>query len=199
MGCWDPCTLRPQRTGKGWGVTPVGRLFFAALLGSGCQHGAAAEPSHWPCVGREVSLTGAEVALAAIFRVRVLSASASCTPCCCSCPSLVLQGRSRAQPLPWSQARSCSPVAQISWKSQEEVGKVPAGRGEPAWDIHGPKVSRCPKKGLYCLYSQGQYPRRVWALLVQEVLVPLSGGNRGDRQSLVPSKGLMHLKIELIL
>lgn len=124
MGCWDPCALRPQRTGKGWGVTPVGRLFFAALLGSGCQHRAAAEPSHWPCAGREVSLTGAEVALAAIFRVRVLPASASCTPCCCSCPSLVLQGRSRAQPLPWSQAlipRSPG-KARKRWGRSQQVG-----------------------------------------------------------------------------
>ena len=122
-----------------WGVTPVRKLFFAAVLGSGCQHRAAAEPSHWPCADRKVSGTGAEVAPVAVFRVRVLPASASCALCCCSCPSLMLWGRSCAQPLPWSQARSCSPVAHISWKSQEEVRRVPAGVGKPAWHIHGPK------------------------------------------------------------
>lgn len=134
-------------------------------------------------VQEEKSLTGAEVAPAAIIRVRVLPASASRAPRCCSCPSLVLQA-----PLLWSQARSCSPVPQISQKSQEEVGRVPAGSGEPGWDMHGPKVSRCPKKGPYCLSSQGRYLPRVWALLAQELLVPLSGGSRGDGQFLAPSK-----------
>lgn len=78
----------------------------------------------------------------------------------------------------------------------EEPGRRGRFQQEGTWDIHGPTVPGCPRKGPYCLCSQGQYHPKVWALLAQAVLVLLSGGNRGDGQFFVPS---VHAKIEPIL
>lgn len=77
--------MQPQAT-KNWGrVGPMGcsvcgELLFAALLGPGCQHRAAAAPRHQPWAGTSASLAGAEVAPAPILGE---GDCCSCPPRCC--------------------------------------------------------------------------------------------------------------------
>lgn len=102
---------------------------------------------------------------------------------CCAVYSTLWQRELGCKGLPGS----AHPWATENWQRVGSVGC--SSGGEAVCSSAGPDVSTgLLQNRATGLYSQGGYLPRVWVLLAQKMLMTLSGGNRGDGQSLVSAK-----------